>query len=217
MALLLEYLQREGDVAGGERAAVVKRDAGPHQETIGEPVRRYLHGTRCQAVLGIGFIRSTDHQAREGELHTLRAVALENEAVKGIEREEVLIEGPGRTDMGEYAAFRRIRIDVVEMLEIRRVFEVAEGRHAVALGAFLRIGRPHHHRCERARSKKERIAARHIAAIGHWRVPVLAAFSASHHQTVGNAAAPYFGSGSGRPKRSQRAVRLLSLVNCGTT
>ena len=59
------------------------------------------------------------------------------------------------------------------------------------------------------------IAARQID--GHWREPVLAALCASHHHTVGNAAAPYFGSGSGRPKRSQRAVRLMSWVNCGTT
>jgi hypothetical protein len=119
--------------------------------------------------------------------------------------------------MGEHAALRRMRVDVLEMLEVRGVFEVAEGRHAVTLRPHLRIGRPRHDQGEGARTEKERIAARHLAEIGHWRVPVLAAFTASHHQTVGNAAAPYVGNGSGRPKRSQRAVRLLSLVNCGTT
>src|SRR5207248_3066761 len=38
---------------------------------------------------------------------------------------------------------------------------------------------------------------------------VLAALAASHHQTFGKAARPYFGIGSGWPKRSQRAVRAL--------
>src|SRR5262245_36321121 len=32
VALVLENFQREGDVVGGERAAIVKRDAGPHPE-----------------------------------------------------------------------------------------------------------------------------------------------------------------------------------------
>ncbi len=40
--------------------------------------------------------------------------------------------------------------------------------------------------------------------------PVLAARSASHHQTAGNAAAPYSGNTSGRPKRFQRAAETLS-------
>ena len=43
----------------------------------------------------------------------------------------------------------------------------------------------------------------------HERVLVRAARSSSHHQTVGKAEKPYFGSGSGWPKRSQRAVRIL--------
>jgi len=39
--------------------------------------------------------------------------------------------------------------------------------------------------------------------------PAFTAFLASHHQTVGKAALPYFGSRSGWPKRSHRAVRTL--------
>ena len=39
--------------------------------------------------------------------------------------------------------------------------------------------------------------------------PACAAFLASHHQTVGKAALPYFGIRSGWPKRSHRAVRTL--------
>jgi hypothetical protein len=37
------------DVVGGERAAIVKRDAGPHQETISASVGRYLHRARRSA------------------------------------------------------------------------------------------------------------------------------------------------------------------------
>src|SRR5262252_6736531 len=43
MALFLENFQREGDVVGSERATIMELDAGPHQETISEPVGRYLH------------------------------------------------------------------------------------------------------------------------------------------------------------------------------
>src|SRR5262249_9237624 len=120
-------------------------------------------------------------------------------------------------DLGERAALRRIGVDVVEMLERCRIFEVAERRHAVPLGAFLRPRAARDRRSERTGAQCERMASRQLADVGHGRVPVLAAFSASHHHTMGKAEAPYFGSGSGRLKRSQRAVRILSKVNCGTT
>src|SRR5262249_7646583 len=71
VALVLENFQREGDVVGGERTAIVERDAGPHQETISESVGRYLHRTRSEAVERVGFVLGARHQAREGELHTL--------------------------------------------------------------------------------------------------------------------------------------------------
>src|SRR5262249_8206593 len=120
-------------------------------------------------------------------------------------------------DLGEYAALGRVRIDVVESLEVRRVFEVAEGGDAVALGAFVCGGRSGNGGGQRAGAQRPRVAPRHVVDVGHGRVPVLEAFSASHHQMVGKAEAPYLGSGSCRLKRSQRAVRLLSEVNCGTT
>jgi len=43
----------------------------------------------------------------------------------------------------------------------------------------------------------------------HCRLPAVAVMSASHHHNVGNAVTPNFGKGSGRPKRSQRALRTL--------
>jgi hypothetical protein len=132
VALLLEDLEREGDVVGGERAAVVEGDAGTHQKTIGQPVRGYLHRTSGKAVEGIGLVIGARHQAREGELHALRAVAPQDEDVKRIECEKVLIEGPGGSDLGERAALGRIGVDVVEMLKVGRIFEISESRHAVA-------------------------------------------------------------------------------------
>src|SRR6266446_10869615 len=99
MALFLEDFQREGDVVGSERATIAELDPGPQQKTISEPVGRYLHRARSEAVQRVGFVLGARHQAREGQLHTLRAVALEDEAVERIEGEKVLIEGPRRPDL----------------------------------------------------------------------------------------------------------------------
>ena len=159
MAFVLEDLQREGDVAGSERAAVVELDAGPHQKAVSEPIRGYANRARGEAVEGIRLIGRARHQAREGELHALRAVALEDEDVERIEGEKVLIEGAARPDLGEQPALWRIRVDIVEMLESRRIFEVAERRHAVALGALLCQRRPSDRRGERSRTKEQRFAA----------------------------------------------------------
>lgn len=202
---------------GGQRAAVMEGDPGPHQKMIGQLIRGYPHRARRQPVERIRLVEGARHQAREGELHALCAVTLEDEDVQRIEGEKVLIENPVGADLRERAALRRVHVDIIVMLEVGGIFEIAEGGHAVPLGTLA---------CERRRSdgggdgasaKCERVAPRHIADVGHGRVPVLEAFSASHHHTVGKAAEPYLGSGSCRLKRSQRAVRVLSNVNCGTT
>src|SRR5262249_40645194 len=105
----------------------VELDHGPQQKTISEPVGRYLHCARSEAVQRVGLVLGACHQAREGELHTLRTIALEDEAVERIEGEKVLIEGPSCPDVGEHAALRGVWIDVIEMLEVGRIFEIAEG------------------------------------------------------------------------------------------
>src|SRR6516225_9635296 len=133
MALFLEDFQREGDVVGSDRATIVERDAGPQQKTISEPVRRYLHRARGEAVQRIWFVLSAYHQACEGELHALRTIALEDEAVQRIEGKKVLIEGPSCPDMREPATLGGGWIDVIEMLEVGRIFEIPEGRNPIAL------------------------------------------------------------------------------------
>ncbi len=101
------------------------------------------------------------------------------------------------------AALRRVRIDVVEVLEVRRIAEIAERGDAVTL-CVLRGGR----RCEFRRGSGAGGQNEKITSRDHAR-RVFAAFSASHHQMVGNAESPYFGISAGRPYRSQRAVRTL--------
>src|SRR5215469_9138152 len=167
MALVLEDFQREGDVVSGERTAIVKRDAGPQQETISESIGQYLHRARSEAVQRVGFVLGARHQAREGELHTLRAIALKDEAVERIEGEKVLIEGPSRPDVGEQAALRGVWIDVIEMLEVARIFEIAEGRNPMALGVVACFDILCEGRYEGSRAEEERFAARLLESIGH--------------------------------------------------
>src|SRR5581483_2233111 len=50
--------------------------------------------------------------------------------------EEVLIVLAHRPDLGEQAALGRLRIDVVEMRKVGRIFQLAEAGHAVTLGVF---------------------------------------------------------------------------------
>src|SRR5215813_9721928 len=166
MALFLEDFQREGDVLGGERATIVELDPGPQQKTISEPVGRYLHRARSEAVQRVGFVLGACHQAREGELHTLRTIALKDEAVERIEGEKVLIEGSSCSDVGEHAALRGAWIDVIEMLEVGRIFEIAEGRYPMALGVLACVDIL----CEGyegSRAEEERFAACLLDSIGH--------------------------------------------------
>src|SRR5689334_17241849 len=100
-------------------------------------------------------------------------------------------------------------------MEIRRIFQIPERRDAVDLSgcrsAALLIGRcsrPQQRRRQRTDAEAERLPAREekrAARLRQERPPVLAAFSASHHHTVGKPETPYAGSGSGWLKRSQRA------------
>src|SRR5262244_2051745 len=176
MALFLENFQREGDVVGGERATIVELDPGPQQETISEPVGRYLHRARSEAVQRVGLILRARHQAREGELHTLRTIALKDEAVERIEGERVLIEGPSCPDVGEHAALRGVWIDVIEMLEFGRIFEIAESRYPMALGVLACFDILCEGRYEGSHTEEERFAARLLESFSHRGVRILPVF-----------------------------------------
>jgi hypothetical protein len=55
--------------------------------------------------------------------------------------------------MGEHAALRGVRIDVIEMLEVRRIFKISERRHAVTFGVLRGVDIPGERRCERSRGE----------------------------------------------------------------
>src|SRR5262249_5682274 len=81
----------------------------------------------------------------------LGGIAFQDVAVERVEGEKVLIELAVHADLRKSTAFRRIGIDIVEMMEPGQVFQVAKSRHAMA---FARLGRP----CRRddARHARER-------------------------------------------------------------
>src|SRR6516162_4452059 len=185
MALVLEDFQREGDVVGGERAIIVELDPGPQQKTISKPIGRYLHRARSETVQRVGLILGARHQAREGELHTLRTIALKDEAVERVEGEKVLIKGPSCPDVGKHAALRDVWIDVIEMLEVGRIFEIAEGRYPVALGVLACFDILCEGRYEGSRTKEERFAARLLESIGHRGVRILPVFYAARVEGSG--------------------------------
>ena len=132
MALLLEELQRERDVMRGQLRAVVKARLGPQQITIRELVGGNSHRARNQSVQAVRLVSRGLHQGCECQLHALGGIALQDVAVERIESEEVLVELPRRADLRKQAALRGVHVDVFEMLEVGRIFQVAERRDAVA-------------------------------------------------------------------------------------
>src|SRR5262249_22604812 len=136
-------------------------------KTISEPIGRYLHRARSEAVQRVGFVLGARHQAREGELHTLRTIALKDEAVERVEGEKVLIEGPSCPDVGEHAALRGVWIYVIEMPEVGRIIESAEGRYPSARGVLAWLDIPCEGRYEGNHTEEERFAARLLESIGH--------------------------------------------------
>ena len=135
------------------------------------------------------------------------AVALEDVAVERIEGLERLVVAAVRSDLRKHAAFGRVRIDVIEMGKSAGYCEIAEGRHAVALGVLRGNVRRKFRGGERARRQHQKRWRRLITISAAPWPPC----SASHHQMVGNADSPYFGMVCGWPKRSQRAVRTLAV------
>src|SRR6516164_8566262 len=122
---------------------------------------------RSEAVQRVGLVLGARHQAREGELHALCTIALKDEAVERIEGEKVLIEGPSCPDVGEYAGLRGVWIDVIEMFEVGRIFEIAEGRNPMALGVLTCFDILYEGRYKGSRTEEERFAARLLESISH--------------------------------------------------
>ena len=200
MTFLFQNIEREGDVVGGQPRAVVEFRLRADDELISEAVTGAAHLFGGEAVHGIRLVAAARHQRGEGQLHALRRVASKDVAVERVEGEEVLIELPVRPDLRKAAALRRVRIDIAEVMEVGRVGEVAERREAVQLDGVVGSQRPAA-QCRQSRRgpgrKRKHAPAGGPGGKNHERDPVLAALSASHHHTVGNADAAYFGNGSG--------------------
>jgi hypothetical protein len=109
----------------------------PQQKFVGQSVSRAPHLLGGEAVHGVGLVAGAHHQRREGQFHALRRVAFEDVAVERIEGEEILIELAVRPDLRKRSAFRRLRIDVIEMPKIGRVGEVAERGQAVGFDRIV--------------------------------------------------------------------------------
>jgi len=69
--------------------------------------------------------------------------------------------------VGEHAALRGVWIDVIEMLEVGRIFEIAEGRYPMALGVLACFDILCEGRYEGSHTEEERFAARLLESIGH--------------------------------------------------
>ena len=144
MTLLLQRLEGEHHVVGGDRAAVAELRLRPELEGHRHAVVGDLGALRDEAVDRVGFVRCAGHQRIEQEVEALRRVTLENEIVEAVEGGDA-----APADQGEGAALRRVGIDVVEMIEVGGVGEIAEGREAVL--RFRRAGE-----VRRARDRRDK-------------------------------------------------------------
>jgi hypothetical protein len=125
---VLQRLERENHVGGGDRRAVGELGLGAQPEGNAAPVGSELGRARDEPVDGVRLVERARHEAVEQVLDSLRGVALEDVTVEAVERDAA-----GGADHGQAATLRRVRVDVLEMREAGRVLEVAEGGEAMAL------------------------------------------------------------------------------------
>ncbi len=90
-------------------------------------VGRHLGALRDEPIDRIGLVLRARHQGVEHVLEPLGGVALQDEVVEAVERDLA----PG-ADHGKAPALGGIGIDVVEVLEVGRILQLAECREPVA-------------------------------------------------------------------------------------
>ena len=159
MALALQRRQRERGVMRGQPRTVVKPGFRPQRKTIGQLVGGDLDRFRGQPIHRVRLIVGAPHQRRKRHVHALRAVALQNVGVERIESLVRLIVGTDPGNDRKQSALGRRRINVVEMMKIRRVFEITERRHAVGCAGFARGCRQQACCAQRANAKAEHMPA----------------------------------------------------------
>ena len=137
MALVLQHVERKGDVGRRHFRAVEEARLGTQPEAVVELVGRNPHRLREQAVDGIGFVAVGGHQRVEGGRHAGRAVALPRIDIERVEGVEVLVAARSGDLQRQQAAGRRVRVDVGEMREVRRQGEIAKRRQAMRLDRIV--------------------------------------------------------------------------------
>jgi hypothetical protein len=123
LTLVDEHVEGENDVIGRHRGPVRERRLGAQVEDRPGTVHRILDRLGNQTVHRVRLVRGGDHEAviehsREARCRTSQDIGVH--AVEGAER-----------PCGKLSAFRGIRVDVVEMREVDRIFQIAEGRYAM--------------------------------------------------------------------------------------
>jgi hypothetical protein len=131
MALLLQELIAEGHILRRQRRAVVEAGLRPQLEGEAVAVGGEGHAFGHQSVQAVRFVPGAHHQRIEAHLHARRRVAGAHIAVERVEGEDVLVVKPVARLEVERAALGRLRAGIVEVLEIRPIFEIAEGGEAM--------------------------------------------------------------------------------------
>ena len=86
-------------------------------------IGRQFGGVRDETIDRVGLVGGPRHQRVEQKVEPLRRIALQDERVEAVERR-----ARRRADHRQAPALRRVGIDPLEMLEVGRILELAEGR-----------------------------------------------------------------------------------------
>ncbi len=148
VALLLQDIQREGDVGSRHFRAVEEARLGAQPEAVVELVAGDPNRLRQQAIDRVGFVAVGGHQRVEGRRHAGRAVAFPGVDIERVEGVEVLVAARSGDLKRQEAAGRRAGVDIGEMREVWRQREIAERRQAMRLDEILGKGG------ERAKSER---------------------------------------------------------------
>jgi hypothetical protein len=135
---------------------------------------RNIDGRCDQAVHGIRLVGGADHQRVKQKVEALGGVAAQDIAVETVEG----VDARG-ADGGDAAASRRVRVDIVEVIEAGRILQLAEDRPAMPrLRQGCAAAGQQHRQCGGSKRKTSHVFP-----------PMAEALAASHHQIVGNATA----------------------------
>ena len=115
------------DIRSQHRVAIVKTGLQTNFEQRAFTVGRHLHIAGEQTIARAGFVQRTGQQGVKHQVRQVsRGIALDRERV-------VFVKGghPQVADQPQFATFGGVGVHIVEVTEVRRVFQVAPQRVAV--------------------------------------------------------------------------------------